>query len=187
MGRLGGDEFVILAEGMSLSDGPEAIAERIRQVLQPAFYVEGFETIPITVSASVGIAVGDRPAAQDLLRDADIALYRAKGAGRDQSIVFEEAMQVAANDRLALRTELDAALDAGEFTLLYQPIVDLARSPHRGRRGTDPLESPDQGDHGAGRVHPRLEDSGQIVDVGRWVLDEACAQLARLAGRRSRA
>ena len=81
VGRLGGDEFVILAEGISLADGPKSIAERIRQVLRPPFYIEGFENLPITVSASVGIAVGDRQSAQDLLRDADIALYRAKGAG----------------------------------------------------------------------------------------------------------
>ena len=125
VGRLGGDEFVVLAEGVSLADGPEPIAERIRQVLRPAFYVEGFEAFPLTVSASVGIAVGDRASAQDLLRDADIALYRAKAAGRDQAVVFEEAMQLATNDRLALRTELDAALPGGQFTLLYQPIMDL--------------------------------------------------------------
>ena len=132
VGRLGGDEFVILAEGISLADGPKSIAERIRQVLRPPFFIEGFETLPITVSASVGIAVGDRQNAQDLLRDADIALYRAKGAGRDQSVIFQEAMHVAASDRLTLRTELDSALAAGEFRLLYQPIVDLSQLQMRG-------------------------------------------------------
>jgi diguanylate cyclase (GGDEF)-like protein/PAS domain S-box-containing protein len=179
VGRLGGDEFVILAEGVSLSAGPAAIAERIRQVLKPAFYVEGFESIPITVSASVGIAVGDRPAAQDLLRDADIALYRAKGAGRDQSIVFEEAMQVAANDRLALRSELDTALDAGEFTLLYQPIFDLRDLHIEGVEALIRWNHPTKGPIAPDQFIPALEDSGQIVDVGRWVLNEACAQLAR--------
>jgi diguanylate cyclase (GGDEF)-like protein/PAS domain S-box-containing protein len=179
VGRLGGDEFVILAEGVSLSAGPAAIAERIRQVLKPAFYVEGFETIPITVSASVGIAVGDRPCAQDLLRDADIALYRAKGAGRDQSIVFEEAMQLAANDRLALRSELDAALDAGEFTLLYQPIFDLRDLNIEGVEALIRWNHPTKGMISPDQFIPALEDSGQIVDVGRWVLDEACSQLAR--------
>ncbi len=179
VGRLGGDEFVILAEGVSLSAGPAAIAERIRQVLKPAFYVEGFETIPITVSASVGIAVGDRPAAQDLLRDADIALYRAKGAGRDQSIVFEEAMQVAANDRLALRSELDTALDAGEFTLLYQPIFDLRDLHIEGVEALIRWNHPTKGTIAPDQFISALEDSGQIVDVGRWVLNEACAQLAR--------
>jgi diguanylate cyclase (GGDEF)-like protein len=179
VGRLGGDEFVILAEGVSLSDGPAGIAERIRQVLKPAFYVEGFETIPITVSASVGIAVGDRQTAQDLLRDADIALYRAKGAGRGQSILFEEAMQLAANDRLALRTELDSALASHEFALLYQPIVDLADLRMHGVEALIRWNHPTRGMISPDQFIPALEDSGQIVDVGRWVLDEACAQLAR--------
>ena len=179
VGRLGGDEFVILAEGVSLSAGPGAIAERIRQVLRPAFYVEGFETIPITVSASVGIAVGDRPSGQDLLRDADIALYRAKGEGRDIAIVFEEQMQVAANDRLALRTELDAALDAGQFILHYQPIFDLTDLHIEGVEALIRWNHPTKGMIPPDQFIPALEESGKIVDVGRWVLEEACAQVAR--------
>ncbi len=179
VGCLGGDEFVILAEGMSLNDGPEAIADRLRQVLRPAFYVEGFESVPLTVSASVGIAVGDRTSAQDLLRDADIALYRAKGAGRDQAVVFEEAMQLAANDRLVLRSELDAGLATGQFALLYQPIVDLTDLRIEGVEALIRWNHPTKGLITPDRFIPVLEDSGQIVDVGRWVLDEACAQLAR--------
>ncbi len=179
VGRLGGDEFVVLAEGISLRDGPGAIAERIRQILRPVFYVEGFESLPITVSASVGIAVGDRSSAQDLLRDADIALYRAKGAGRDQAIVFEEAMQKATHDRLALRTELDVALHDGQFTLLYQPIVDLTDLRIEGVEALIRWNHPTRGTVTPDRFIPTLEDSGLIVDVGRWVLDEACAQLAR--------
>ena len=179
VGRLGGDEFVVLAEGVSLHQGPEAIADRIRKVLRPAFYVEGFESVPITVAASVGIAVGDRRTAQDLLRDADIALYRAKGAGRDRAVVFEEAMHLAANDRLALRSELDAGLDAGQFTLLYQPIVDLSDLRVEGVEALIRWNHPTKGLVTPDRFIPVLEDSGLIVDVGRWVLDEACAQLAR--------
>jgi diguanylate cyclase (GGDEF)-like protein/PAS domain S-box-containing protein len=179
VGRLGGDEFVILAEGVSLRDGPEAIADRLRQVLRPAFYVDGFESVPLTVSASVGIAVGDRSSAQDLLRDADIALYRAKGAGRDQAVVFEEAMQRAANDRLVLRSELDAGLATGQFALLYQPIVDLTDLHIEGVEALIRWNHPTKGLITPDRFIPVLEDSGQIVDVGRWVLDEACAQLAR--------
>ena len=179
VGRLGGDEFVILAEGVSLSDGAEAIADRLRQVLRPAFYVEGFESVPLTVSASVGIAVGDRTSAQDLLRDADIALYRAKGTGRDRSVVFEEAMQLAANDRLVLRSELDAGLSTGQFELLYQPIVDLTNLRIEGVEALIRWNHPTKGLITPDRFIPVLEDSGQIVDVGRWVLDEACSQLAR--------
>ncbi len=178
VGRLGGDEFIILAEGISLADGPKAIAERIRQVLRPPFYIEGFENLPITVSASVGIAVGDRQSAQELLRDADIALYRAKGAGRDQSVIFQEAMHVAASDRLTLRTELDSALSAGEFRLLYQPIVDLNQLRMRGVEALIRWEHPTKGLMAPDKFIPVLEDSGDIITVGQWVLGEACRQLA---------
>jgi diguanylate cyclase (GGDEF)-like protein/PAS domain S-box-containing protein len=178
VGRLGGDEFVILAEGISLADGPKSIAERIRQVLRPPFYIEGFENLPITVSASVGIAVGDRQNAQELLRDADIALYRAKGAGRDQAIIFQEAMHVAASDRLTLRTELDSAVAAGEFLLLYQPIVDLDQLRMRGVEALIRWEHPTKGLMAPDKFIPVLEDSGDIVTVGQWVLGEACRQLA---------
>jgi len=178
VGRLGGDEFVVLAEGVSLADGPQSIAERIRQVLRPPFFIEGFEHLPITVSASVGIAVGDRQSAQDLLRDADIALYRAKGSGRDQSVVFQEAMHVATSDRLTLRTELDSALARGEFRLLYQLIVDLDRLEVRGVEALIRWQHPKRGLLTPDRFIPVLEDTGEIVEVGRWVLGEACRQLA---------
>jgi diguanylate cyclase (GGDEF)-like protein/PAS domain S-box-containing protein len=178
VGRLGGDEFVILAEGVSLADGPKSIAERIRQVLRPPFYIEGFEHLPITVSASVGIAVGDRQSAQELLRDADIALYRAKGSGRDQAVIFQEAMHVAASDRLTLRTELDSALARGEFRLLYQPIVDLDQLKLRGVEALIRWQHPTRGLLTPDKFIPVLEDTGEIVDVGRWVLGEACRQLA---------
>jgi len=178
VGRISGDEFVILVEGISLADGAEAIAERIRQVLRPQFYIEGFETLPITVSASVGIAVGNRQSAQDLLRNADIALYRAKASGRDQSVIFQQAMHVAASDRLTLRTELDAALAAGEFRLLYQPIVDLDDLTMRGVEALIRWEHPTKGTMSPDKFIPVLEDTGDIVDVGRWVLGEACRQLA---------
>ena len=112
VGRLGGDEFVILAEGVSFARGPEMIAERVHEVLKPAFHLPGVDTMSITVSASIGIAVGDRPSAEDLLRDADIALYRAKGAGRDQSVLFEYSMQSAAKERLSLKSDLESALQA---------------------------------------------------------------------------
>jgi len=178
VGRLGGDEFVILAEGISLADGPKAIAERIRQVLRPPFFIEGFESLPITVSASVGIAVGDRQTSQDLLRDADIALFRAKGSGRDQSVVFQEAMHVAASDRLTLRSELDSALVRDEFRLLYQPIVELERLEIQGVEALIRWQHPTKGLLTPDKFISALEDTGDIVDVGRWVLGEACRQLA---------
>ncbi|HEY5109600.1 MAG TPA: EAL domain-containing protein [Acidimicrobiales bacterium] len=179
VGRLGGDEFVVLAEGMSLASGPQAIAERIRQVLKPPFYVDGFKDVPISVSASIGIAAGDRESAQDLLRDADIALYRAKGQGRDQAIEFEAEMQVATNDRLALRNELDVAFQRQEFFLLYQPIFELDSMRIQGVEALLRWNHPTQGTILPDRFIPVLEESGDIVKVGRWVLEEACGQLAK--------
>jgi diguanylate cyclase (GGDEF)-like protein/PAS domain S-box-containing protein len=176
VGRLGGDEFVILAEGMSLAAGPEMVAERVRQVLKLPFYIDGFEELPVTVSASIGIASGDRPTADELLRDADIALYRAKGAGRDRSVIFEAKMQSAANDRLALKSDLYSALAHEEFFLLYQPIFDLHNIRLQGVEALIRWQHPTRGTIVPDEFIPVLEDSGLIIDVGRWVLNEACRQ-----------
>jgi diguanylate cyclase (GGDEF)-like protein/PAS domain S-box-containing protein len=178
VGRLGGDEFVILAEGMSLSAGPDAIADRIRAVLKPAFSVQGHEETPVTISASVGIACGVRSTAEDLLRDADIALYRAKGAGRDQSVTFETTMQSIAGERLTLRTELDSALERDEYFLVYQPIFDLVDLRMLGVEALIRWAHPSKGMIVPDAFIPALEENGRIVDVGRWVLGEACRQAA---------
>jgi diguanylate cyclase (GGDEF)-like protein/PAS domain S-box-containing protein len=178
VGRLGGDEFVILAEGISLSAGPDLVAERIREVLREPFHIDGFDGIPITVTASIGIALGDRATAQDLLRDADIALYQAKAAGRDGYVQFEPSMQLAALDRLELKSDLDAALAGDQFFLLYQPIFDLDNVRMRGVEALIRWNHPSRGVISPDDFIPVLEDSGMIVEVGRWVLDQACAQAA---------
>jgi len=183
VGRLGGDEFVILADGMSLSGGPEAIAERVHQVLKPPFHIPGIEGLSISISASIGIASGDRPTAEDLLRDADIALYRAKGAGRDQSVLFELAMQNAARERLTLKSDLESALDRDEFFLLYHPIFDLDRVQVQGVEALLRWQHPTRGTITPDVFIPVLEESGLIVEVGRWVLDEACRQASAWHGR----
>ncbi len=176
VGRLGGDEFVILAEGISLEAGPEPVAERIHQVLDTPFIVEGFEEIPICITASIGIATGDRSSARELLRDADIALYRSKAAGRDRWVVFEPAMQSAAHDRLELKSDLTGALASDQFFLLYQPIFDLEHVRVRGVEALLRWRHPTKGIIVPDNFVPVLEDTGLIVEVGRWVLDEACRQ-----------
>ncbi len=179
VGRLGGDEFVILVEGGSLATGPELVAQRIREVLREPFRIEGYEALPITVTASIGIATGDRTTAQELLRDADIALYRAKAAGRNRSVIFEPAMQSAAIDRLELRSDLDTALTTGQFFLLYQPILDLADLGIRGVEALIRWRHPLRGTIPPDDFIPLLEESGAIIEVGRWVLVEACVQAAQ--------
>jgi len=176
VGRLGGDEFVILAEGMSLADGPEPLADRIRDVLRKPFSIEGFDGIRVSVTASIGVAMGDRGSAQELLRDADTALYRCKAAGRDQSLVFEPAMHEAVNGRLELRSDIDSALANDQFFLLYQPIVDLQSTSIRGVEALLRWDHPTRGIIPPNDFIPILEDCGLIVDVGRWVLETACAQ-----------
>jgi EAL domain-containing protein (putative c-di-GMP-specific phosphodiesterase class I) len=178
VGRLGGDEFVILAEGVPFAGGPEMIAERVHQVLKPAFHIPGIDGMSITISASIGIAVGDRPSAEDLLRDADIALYRAKGGGRDQSVLFERSMQSAAKERLALKSELESALENDEFSLLFHPIFDLEEIEVQGVEALLRWQHPTEGTIAPEIFVPLLEERGLIVDVGRWVLAESCREAA---------
>jgi diguanylate cyclase (GGDEF)-like protein/PAS domain S-box-containing protein len=179
VGRLGGDEFVVLAEGISLDLGPEPIAERIRETLRRPFVIPGYEDLPIKVTASIGIATGQRESAQELLRDADVALYLAKAKGRNTSVLFESAMQTAAVDRLALRSDLDGAVAADQFFLLYQPIFDLADGGIRSAEALIRWQHPAQGVIAPLDFIPVLEESGLIVEVGRWVLSQACTQAAR--------
>jgi diguanylate cyclase (GGDEF)-like protein/PAS domain S-box-containing protein len=178
LGRLGGDEFVILTEGGAPLVGPMMVAERVREALHSPILVEGFEELPVTVTASIGIATGDRPSAQELLRDADIALYRAKAAGRDCCVLFEPAMQSAAVHRQELKSDLDSALAKREFFLLYQPIFDLNNVHVRGVEALIRWQHPTRGVISPDDFIPILEDTGLIVDVGRWVLNQACSQAA---------
>jgi len=179
VGRLGGDEFVILTEGSSLADGPMFLPERIREALREPFQLEGYEGLPISMTASVGIATGDRPSAQELLRDADVALYQAKAVGKDCCVLFEPEMQSAAVDRLALKSNLYSALANDQFFLLYQPIFDLDTMAVRGVEALLRWRHPTRGVISPDEFIPVLEENGLIMSVGAWVLYEACAQAAR--------
>jgi len=178
VGRLGGDEFVILTEGPSLTIGPMVVAERIRSALRRPFLLDGFEGLPITVTASMGIATGDRSSAQELLRDADVALYQAKAAGIGGCVLFEPEMQSAAVDRLELKSALYSALENEQFFLQYQPIFDLQTMRVRGVEALLRWNHPARGVIAPDEFIPMLEDTGLIVRVGRWVLQRACEQAA---------
>jgi diguanylate cyclase (GGDEF)-like protein/PAS domain S-box-containing protein len=178
VGRLGGDEFVILTEGSTLADGPFLVAERIRSALHEPFFLEGYEGLPITVTASVGIATGDRASAQELLRDADVALYRAKAVGKDCCVLFEPEMQSAAVDRLALKSNLYTALANDQFFVLYQPIFELDSMVVRGVEALLRWQHPTRGVISPDEFIPVLEENGLILGVGAWVLQQACAQAA---------
>ncbi len=175
VGRLGGDEFVVLVEGSSLDAGPEAVAQRILDTLSDPIDIDLGDS-PLTVTASIGIATGDRTTPYQLLRDADIALYRAKAAGKQCAVLFSRSMQQSVDDHRHLEVDLHQALKNGEFFVLYQPTVDLASGLFTGVEALIRWQHPERGVIGPDQFIPALESSGLIVPVGRWVLREACRQ-----------
>jgi diguanylate cyclase (GGDEF)-like protein len=179
IGRMGGDEFVVLVDGTTTDAGPELVAERLLSVLREPFAIEGLPNGPLTLTASIGIAAGSRPSPTELLRDADIALYQAKAAGRDCFVVFRPQMHTAVQDRLLLEMDLRDALAHDQYFLVYQPIFDLASGETSGVEALLRWRHPLRGVVQPDEFIPILEASGMINDVGRWVLEEACRQGAR--------
>jgi diguanylate cyclase (GGDEF)-like protein len=179
LGRLGGDEFVVVADGLSLAAGPELIAERLLEAFNEPFALgEGGET-RVHAKASIGIATGVRPSAEELLRDADIAMYRSKWGGKGRYLVFESGMEDEAQSRLELEMDLQVALAHEEFFLVYQPTFDLQSMVPTGVEALIRWRRPGRGVVQPEDFIPLLEESKMIVDVGAWVLQEACAQTAR--------
>jgi diguanylate cyclase (GGDEF)-like protein len=176
LGRLGGDEFVVVAEGMSLDAGPELIAERLLDALKQPFELQGPDSNRLLVTASVGIAAGDRSSAEELLRDADIAMYRAKWSGKNRYVVFEAGMQDAVQSRMELEMDLRDALEKEEFFLVYQPTFDLRTMSPTGMEALIRWRHPVRGVVQPDDFVPLLEEIGVIAEVGQWVLREACRQ-----------
>jgi diguanylate cyclase (GGDEF)-like protein len=178
LGRLGGDEFVVVAAEMSLVAGPELVAERLLDALKEPFALKGLQT-PLSVTASIGIAAGERTSAGELLRDADIAMYRAKWDGKSRYVVFDSGMQDSMQSRMELEMDLRVAHANEEFFLVYQPTFDLSDMRPTGVEALIRWHSPSRGVVQPDDFIPLLEETGLIVDVGRWVLRCACAQVAR--------
>jgi diguanylate cyclase (GGDEF)-like protein/PAS domain S-box-containing protein len=180
--RLGGDEFAILVEEIEDMVRVRSVAERIRDALGPPLLVAGNEVL---VRCSIGIAASPSggESAEELLRNADIAMYTAKANGKGVHQVFESSMQAALVDRLGLENDLRGAVERDEFELLYQPIVTLGSGRVCGVEALLRWRHPQRGLLAPSRFISLSESTGTINEIGQWVLDNACAEGHRWASR----
>lgn len=174
--RVGGDEFTVLLEGLSSPEDVMLIASRILETIVQPLQFGGREMV---VSASIGVAMAERSATSEvLLRNADVAMYHAKRAGKNRVKLFDQAMYVSAFERLELKVELAHALERGELSLHYQPLVELQTRELFGFEALMRWTHPTLGPVPPGSFISLVEESGAIVEMGAWVLTEACRQLA---------
>jgi diguanylate cyclase (GGDEF)-like protein/PAS domain S-box-containing protein len=178
LSRYGGDEFALVTRSAMAAQVSTEIAEGILGVLSQPFLVRGQQ---IFASASVGISRMDvsYKDAQQVMRDADTAMYRAKALGKSRYEVFDGAMHRAAQDRLQLETDLRFALERGEFVTYYQPIVELASGKITGAEALTRWQHPLRGLLLPGEFIVVAEESGLLIGVDWYVIDQSCRQLAR--------
>lgn len=174
--RLGGDEFAILLDEVGTVEFACQVAERILAELRRPFILEGHE---VFTGVSIGIAFNTHEHLQpeDLLRDADTAMYRAKSLGKDRYEVFSTAMRVEVLALLQLETELRRAVERGEFIVYYQPIVDLIQARICGFETLIRWQHPQRGVIAPGEFINIAEETGLILPMSWWVLETACAQM----------
>jgi diguanylate cyclase (GGDEF)-like protein/PAS domain S-box-containing protein len=175
--RLGGDEFAVLLEDLVDESEALAIAERVRRALEPPLTVAGHQVTP---SVSIGVACpGPEDSADELLRNADVAMYAAKERGKAQVACFQDTMRLQAIERLELMVELGSALARDELVLDYQPLVELRGGSIAGCEALIRWRHPTRGVLAPDRFIALAESTGLIVGIGAWVIRSACAQLRR--------
>jgi diguanylate cyclase (GGDEF)-like protein/PAS domain S-box-containing protein len=174
--RLGGDEFGVLLEGLKSPEDTADVVARVQQSLSAPLTLGERE---VALGASLGVAHGrDATTADELLRNADVAMYRAKAAGKGVHAEFDPSMHVAALERLELAADLRHAVERDELRLLYQPVVALESGTVIGAEALLRWQHPRRGLVSPLTFIPLAEETGTILDIGLWVLRTACAQLA---------
>ncbi len=173
--RLGGDEFAVLVEAIGTATEVQHLADALVSALDTPFSLEGIE---VRVAASIGVAFSTADTgAETLLSNADIAMYHAKAAGKNRHVTFQSQMQDRLHERMRLEADIGRALAQEEFFLEYQPIIDLGTKSLLGVEALVRWRHPEAGVLMPARFIQVLEESGQIVKLGRWVLNRACRDL----------
>lgn len=182
--RLGGDEFVVLISGLEgsreeVTDQVMELSDMLRALLAQPMFLDG-QRLQITPSIGIALIPDHGSTSADLLKRADIALYRAKDSGRNTTQLFHNSMQKAASERLRLENDLRLALARGEFSLCYQPQVDARGNRIIGAEALLRWEHPENGNLPPSQFIQVLEESGMILEVGTWILEEACRAAGKL-------
>jgi diguanylate cyclase (GGDEF)-like protein/PAS domain S-box-containing protein len=176
--RLGGDEFTVLVEDITDETESVQVAERIQKELSVPFLLSGREVFT-TVSMGIAPSATGYERAEDILRDADTAMYRAKSSGKARYEIFDKAMHARAINLLQMETDMRRALEREEFLLHYQPIVSLENFRLRGFEALVRWQHPERGFISPMDFIPVAEDTGMIIQLGEWVMREACRQMQR--------